>query len=151
MISIQSVVVDPRNRLWLLDVGRVGTNPVVPGGAKLVGVYLATNQVFKTIVFPPNVALPTSTVNDVRFDLRRGADGVAYITDSSDNGPNAIIVVDLATGNSFRRLNDHPTTKAEPRFLPFVESRELRMRRPGQQPQFLTTGADGHRHQRRQL
>ncbi len=142
-VSIQSVVVDARNRLWLLDVGRVGTNPVTPGGAKLVGINLATNQIFKTIVFPPNVALPTSTVNDVRFDLRRGADGTAYITDSSDTGPNAIIVVDLATGNSFRRLNDHPTTKAEPGFLPFVEGRELRVRRPGQPPQFITTGADG--------
>ncbi len=142
-VSIQSVVLDALNRLWVLDVGRVGTNPVIPGGAKLVGINLSTNQVFKTIVFPSNVALPTSTVNDVRFDLGRGAGGTAYITDSSDTGPNAIIVVDLATGNSFRRLNDHPTTKAEPGFLPFVEGRELRQRLPGQQPQFIKTGADG--------
>lgn len=142
-ISIQSVVVDPRNRLWVLDVGRVGMDPVIPGGAKLVGIDLNTNRIFKTIVFPPDVALPTSSVNDVRFDLRRGADGVAYITDSSDTGPNAIIVVDLATGDSFRRLNDHPSTKAEPEFLPFVEGRELRVRRPGQAPQFIRTGADG--------
>lgn len=142
-ISIQSVVIDPRNRLWALDVGRVGMDPVIPGGAKLVGIDLNTNRVFKTIVFPPDVALPTSSVNDVRFDLRRGTDGVAYITDASDTGPNAIIVVDLATGSSFRRLNDHPSTKAEAGFLPFVEGRELRVRRPGQAPQFITTGADG--------
>lgn len=142
-VSIQSVVVDPRNRLWVLDVGRVGMNPVIPGGAKLVGIDLNTNRVFKTIVFPQAVAPPNSSINDVRFDLRRGADGAAYITDSSDTGSNAIIVVDLATGNSFRRLNDHPSTKAEPEFLPFVEGRELRQRLPGQAPQYIKTGADG--------
>jgi sugar lactone lactonase YvrE len=137
------VVIDPRNRLWALDVGPVGTDPVIPGGAKLVSVDLATNQVFKTIVFPPEVALPTSSVNDVRFDLRRGIDGVAYVADASATGPNAIIVVDLATGASVRRLNDHVSTKAEPQFLPFVEGRELRRRRPGSPPQFITEGADG--------
>jgi sugar lactone lactonase YvrE len=142
-VSIQSVVIDPKNRLWALDVGRVGMDPVIPEGAKLVGIDLTTNQVFKTIVFPPEVALPTSSVNDVRFDLRRGSDGVAFITDASDTGPNAIIVVDLATGESARRLHDHPSTKAEPQFLPFVEGRELRLRLPGQSPKFISTGADG--------
>ena len=35
------------------------------------------------------MALPTTTyLNDVRFDLRRN---VAYITDSSDQGPNAFL------------------------------------------------------------
>jgi len=142
-VSIQSVVIDPKNHLWALDVGRVGMEPVIPGGAKLIGIDLTTNQVFKTIVLPPEVALPTSSVNDVRFDLRRGSEGVAFITDSSDSGPNAIIVVDLATGESARRLHDHPSTKAEPQFLPFVEGRDLRLRLPGQPPKFISTGADG--------
>ena len=34
----------------------------------------------RTILFPQDVALPTSYLNDVRFDLRRGEEGVAYIT-----------------------------------------------------------------------
>jgi sugar lactone lactonase YvrE len=45
-----------------------------------------TLGVLEPILLPPDVALPTSYVNDVRFDLRRGADGVAYVTDSSDKG-----------------------------------------------------------------
>jgi sugar lactone lactonase YvrE len=83
------------------------------------------NQVVKKILFPQNVALPTTYLNDVRFDLQRGKEGIAYITDSTQNGPNGIIVVDLASGESWRRLNDHPSTKAEDlrTFLPIVEGR----------------------------
>ncbi len=76
---------------------------------------LTRDEVVQTILFPPDVALPTTYLNDVRFDLRRGEAGAAFITDSSDQGPNGIIVVDLATGESWRRLHEHPSTKAETR------------------------------------
>lgn len=142
-VSVQSVVVDPINRLWILDTGSVKFGPVVPGGAKLVCVDLLTNKVVRSILFPSDVALPTSYLNDVRFDLRKGRQGYAYITDSSAQGPNGVVVVDLATGESRRRLHDHPSTKAEPRFLPFVEGRELRRQPPGQSPQYLSLGSDG--------
>lgn len=41
--------------------------------------------------------------------------------------PNAIIIVDLETGKSWRRLNNHPSTKAEDidKFLPIVEGQPL--------------------------
>jgi sugar lactone lactonase YvrE len=120
---VQSVVVDPADRLWILDTGSPMFQPTKYGGPKLVCVDLETNQVIKKILFPQNVALPTTYLNDVRFDLRRGQEGIAYITDSAQNGPNGIIVVDLASGESWRRLNDHPSTKAEDlqTFLPIVE------------------------------
>ncbi|MDQ0689351.1 sugar lactone lactonase YvrE [Arthrobacter sp. W4I7] len=108
LISVQSVVVDPANRLWILDTGSPLFQPTEYGGPKLVCVDLATDTVVKTILFPQDVALPTSYLNDVRFDLRRGQEGIAYITDSSDQGPNGIVVADLATGESWRRLHDHP-------------------------------------------
>jgi sugar lactone lactonase YvrE len=142
-VSVQSVVADAKNRLWILDTGSVKFAPVVPGGAKLVGVDLATNKVVKSIVFPADVALPTSYMNDVRFDLRQGAEGVAYITDSSDKGPNGIVVVDLASGKARRRLNDHPSTKAEPKFLPFVEGQPVMQRKPGEPPKNVAMGSDG--------
>src|SRR4051812_29688784 len=121
LVSVQSVVVDPADRLWILDTGSINFGPVIPGGAKLVGVDLASDRVFKTIAFPPEVALKTTYLNDVRFDLRMGKAGVAYITDSSGEGPNGIVVVDLDSGTSRRRLHDHPSTKAVKNFLPFVE------------------------------
>ncbi len=143
LVSVQSVVVDPDDRLWMLDTGSIEFGPVIPGGPKLVGVDLKTNQVFKTISFPPEVALKTTYLNDIRFDLRQGAGGVAYITDSSGNGPNALIVVDLATGKSRRRLNEHPSVKADKQFLPICEGRPLMDHPQGKPPKHLAMGADG--------
>ena len=144
LVSVQSVVVDPTGRrLWILDTGSIGFGPVQEGGPKLMAVDLATNQVTKKIIFPPNVALPTSYVNDVRFDLRRGAEGMAFITDSTSNGPNGIIVVDLASGKSWRRLEDHPSTKPDSSFVPVTEGEILEIRLPGQPAQRFAVGSDG--------
>lgn len=66
LVSVQSVVVDSADRLWLLDTGSRMFSPPIPGGAKLVGIDLKTNKVFKTITFPPDVALETTYLNDVR-------------------------------------------------------------------------------------
>jgi len=143
LVSVQSVVVDPNDRLWLLDTGSIELGPTIPDGPKLVGVDLETNEVFTTIPFPRDIALETTYLNDVRFDLRRGEEGVAYITDSSRHGPNAIIVVDLASGESRRRLNDHPSTKAEQTFLPIVEGQPLMNRPADGEPTHMTIGADG--------
>jgi sugar lactone lactonase YvrE len=119
--------------------------PTRVGGPKLVCIDLRTDTVAQTIVPPREVALETTYLNDVRFDLRRGEAGVAYITDSSDQGPNGLIVVDLATGESWRRLHDHPSTKAltPPDFLPFVEGRPFMERPPDGDPQPVRMGADG--------
>jgi sugar lactone lactonase YvrE len=125
LVSVQSVVVDPIDRLWILDTGSPLFEPTKYGGPKLVCVDLKTNQVINKILFPQSVALRTTYLNDIRFDLRLGKEGVAYITDSSQNGPNGIIVVDLASGESWRRLNDHPSTKSADlqTFIPIVEGR----------------------------
>ena len=65
LIGVQSVVVDAKDRLWILDSGRAamlnGTNvPASLGGPKLIGVNLQNDSIFTTIVFPPNVAYPDS-------------------------------------------------------------------------------------------
>ena len=120
------MVVDPVDRLWILDTGSPLFKPTQFGGPKMVCVDLSTDGVVKKILFPQDVAMPTTYLNDVRFDLRRGSGGgMAFITDSSQKGPNGIIVVDLASGRSWRRLHDHPSTKAEglQTFLPIVEGR----------------------------
>jgi hypothetical protein len=71
---------------------------------------------------------------------------MAFITDSSQNGPNGIIVVDLASGKSWRRLHDHPSTKAEQlqTFLPIVEGRPFLEHQPdGSVKQGAGMGSDG--------
>ena len=142
--AVQSVVVDPNDRLWALDTGSELMGPPQIGAAKMVGVDLATNKVVKTIVFEPTVVLPTTYLNDVRFDLRRGKEGMAFITDSSKQpGTNAIIVVDLATGKARRRLHGHAMLSADPKFTAFVEGSPVMTRKPGQPPQPISMGADG--------
>ncbi|MFI7609377.1 L-dopachrome tautomerase-related protein [Micromonospora sp. NPDC049366] len=145
LVSVQSIVVDPADRLWILDTGSPMFQPTKPGGPKLVRVDLDTDTVAQVITFPADVALPSSYLNDVRFDLRRGEAGIAYITDSSASGPNAIIVVDLASGTSWRRLHDHPSTKAEPlhTFRPVVEGRPFLQRPPDGDPEPVSMGSDG--------
>jgi sugar lactone lactonase YvrE len=145
LVSVQSIVVDPADRLWILDTGSPLFQPTERGGPKLVCVDLATDSVVQTIVFEPDVALPTTYLNDVRFDLRQGEGGFAYITDSSDKGPNGLIVVDLATGDAWRRLHDHPSTKAEQpqTFRPIVEGRIFLERPEDGPPKPVTMGSDG--------
>ncbi|WP_375498265.1 L-dopachrome tautomerase-related protein [uncultured Nostoc sp.] len=145
LVSVQSVVVDPHDRLWILDTGSPMFQPTQYGGPKLVCVDLTSDQVIKTILFPQDVALPTTYLNDVRFDLRRSAQGTAFITDSSDQGANGIIVVDLASGESWRRLHDHPSTKAEElsSFLPVVEGRPFMERQPDGSTKPVKMGSDG--------
>jgi sugar lactone lactonase YvrE len=146
LVSVQSVVVDPADRLWILDTGSPLFQPTKYGGPKLVCVDLATNRIVKKILLPQDVALPTTYLNDVRCDLRRGSEGMAFITDSAQKGPNGIIVVDLASGKSWRRLHDHPSTKAEelPSFLPIVEGRPFLEHQPnGMVKQGAGMGSDG--------
>lgn len=147
LVSVQSVVVDPADRLWILDTGSPMFQPTKYGGPKLVCVDLERNQVIKKILFPQKVALPTTYLNDVRFDLRRGKEGIAYITDSAQNGPNGIIVVDLASGESWRRLNDHRSTKAEAlrTFLPIVEGQPfiVKQQKNGSTKLAANMGSDG--------
>jgi sugar lactone lactonase YvrE len=145
LVSVQSVVVDPADRLWILDTGSPLFQETKPGGPKLVCVDLTNDDVVQIITFPPDVALPTTYLNDVRFDLRKGKAGVAFITDSADSGPNGIIVVDLASGDSWRRLHDHPSTKAAapPEFVARAEGRVLLERDPDGGTKPISMGADG--------
>ena len=186
-VSVQSVVVDPADRLWALDTGTPLLKNTVPGGPKLVAIDLATNKVVKTILLPPETCGTNCYLNDVRFDLRVGDSGpqdpatvigshpalnpgtppkdpkfptaerspghtdsnssdihgTAYITDSSSQGPNAIIVVDLATGKSMRRLNQHVSTESEPGFLMFAEGQPVYQTLPGHPAEPVNFAADG--------
>ncbi|KAA8697729.1 Gluconolactonase [Pseudomonas caricapapayae] len=121
LISVQSVVADGKGRVWLLDTAAPQFAAPRPGGAKLIAVDLATNRIVKRLVFPDNVILPSTYVNDMRFDFRKGSQGTVYVTDSSVSGPGAIIVMDIASGHAVRRLSGAKATSADPAFVPVVE------------------------------
>ncbi len=139
-VGVQSVVVDSADRLWVLDTGSIAFNPTAPGGTKLVCIDLKTNAIVKKIQFSTDVARAKSYFNDVRFDLKAGKAGTAYITDSGDSG---IVVVDLASGLATRRLDTHFSTQIVPKFVPYVEGDAMYSTKPGQFPGYVQFASDG--------
>ncbi len=142
-ISVQSVVADGMGTLWVLDTAAPNFSEPIKGGAKLVAVDLKTNAIRKVYTFTEDVVLPTTYLNDVRFDFRVGKAGYAYITDSSSKGPGAIIVVDLESGGAFRRLNGAKSTSPDPYFLPKVEGVLLMNRSKDGRTSHYRTAVDG--------
>ncbi|KAK3068241.1 hypothetical protein LTR53_014352 [Teratosphaeriaceae sp. CCFEE 6253] len=151
-IGSQSIVIDALDRAWVLDTGRVQTpdGTLVGssyGGPKLVGINLANNTIFQTILFPNTVAFADSYPNDVRFDLRpnvtASGKGVAYITDSSVEGRNGIIIVDLGTGESWRHLDGHPSVRPQQQWLGYQWGVPLYSNNVGRPFGYVSFGADG--------
>jgi len=122
LVSVQSVVCDDQDRLWILDTGSINMGPIVDKKApKLWGYDLKTQQAVHGISFE-GTAKPNTYLNDVRFDLKRGKSGTAYITDSGAGG---IIVVDLASGQSWRKLDGHSSTMADKDLTMMVEGQPM--------------------------
>ena len=112
-VCVQSVVVDDKNHLWILDPAKLRGQDVSPTGARLYDVDLGTNRISRIYIFPQSTALPRSYLNDVRIDTKRR---IAYMTDSGVGG---IVVLDLDTGDSWRALTDVPEVKANLAYIDF--------------------------------
>lgn len=107
-VCVQSVYVDDRDHLWILDAGSPHwMSGVIAGGPKLLDVDLSTNTIARTYYFDSHSVQPHSYLNDVRVDNARG---YAYITDS---GVGAIVVLNLADRSVRRVLEDDPSMKSE--------------------------------------
>jgi hypothetical protein len=104
-VDINAIHLDDNGSLWAVDTGspEFGGDPL-PGGAKLVQIDLRTRKVVRVIAFGPDIALPGSYVDDVRFHGQ-----FAYLTDAGKPG---VIVVNLATGAMRRVLSDTPAATA---------------------------------------
>ena len=106
-ICVQSVYVDKKDNLWILDTGLDIQRGIIPTGAKLIKINLSVDEIIQKITFDEEVLPAGCYLNDVRIDTDLN---YAYITDS---GLGAIIVTDLSTGKSRRVLTEHPSTKSE--------------------------------------
>ena len=106
---VQSVYVDDKDKLWILDTGKPRGKQAVAGSAKLYKVDLQQNKLLWQYAFPAEVDLATSYLNDVRVDTKRG---YAYLTDSTQGG---IIVLNLNTKKpgAYRVLDNIPQVKAD--------------------------------------
>lgn len=158
LLGVQSVIVDSADTLWILDTGRVQDledpahpmlNATIPGGPKLVNIDLKTNQIIQTIIFGSDLVKPDSYFNDVRIDHNPNlagttGKGAAYITDSSLEGDNAIVFVDLGTGKGRRSALSQ--THAIYGSVPFVwgdPMYQISGAASALHPGYITFGADG--------
>jgi sugar lactone lactonase YvrE len=106
-VSVNALRGDDHGGLWVVDTGApdFGGNPL-PGGAKAVRIDLTTNHVDKIYPLGPQIALPGSYVDDIRFH-----DDYAYLTDAGRPG---LIVLDLKTGEARRVLDRSTAVTAQP-------------------------------------
>lgn len=155
LISVQALYVTPDDTLWVLDTGRPTINSsttpsmpyAAPGGPKLVSINLSNNSISRTYTFPPTVHYPDSYLNDFRFDMRPNVTatggGVAYLVDSSNEGRNGFIVVDLGTGESWRQLSQHPSVLPVQEDVPSYQGFPFYLRQPMSPLSFQPEGLDG--------
>jgi len=135
-VCVQSIVADGRGSLWVLDPAAPSQAHLVSGGAKLVQIDLASDQVTRSIAFDEEAAPQGSYLNDVRFSH----DGKhAFITDSGVVG--AILVVDLASGKVARLLDGHPSTQMKKGLNVKADGKELR-RPDGRGVEFSADGIE---------
>ncbi|KAL9618735.1 MAG: hypothetical protein Q9160_006614 [Pyrenula sp. 1 TL-2023] len=154
-ISVQALFITPEasdrpETLWALDTGRptiktsdggISTPYGAPGGPKLCAISLTNDTIYQTYTFDPEVHYPDSYMNDLRFDF---ANQVAYIVDSSDEGRNGFIVLNLTTGDSHRRLTQHPSTLRVQNNVPQYQNKILYLQQPeNAQLSHLPEGLDG--------
>ncbi|KAI1631520.1 major royal jelly protein-domain-containing protein [Biscogniauxia mediterranea] len=155
LISVQALYITPDDTLWVLDTGRPTINQssrpsspyAAPGGPKLIAIDLPTNEITRIYTLPSSVHYPDSYMNDLRFDLRTNATaaggGIAYIVDSSNEGRTGFIMVDLATGESWRQLTLHPSTQAVAEVVPSYNGIPYYLRQKGHALGFQAPGNDG--------
>lgn len=150
-ISVQALIFTPDDTLWVLDTGRPtinGTSALaLPGGPKLIAFDINNKTAKRTYTFPLDVHFPDSYLNDVRIDQRKNitksGQGIAYLVDSSDQGRNGIIMLDLGTGESWRHLDQHPSVVRVPENVPSYQGVPFYMHFPDQPRGFQVEGIDG--------
>ncbi|MGI4838160.1 MAG: L-dopachrome tautomerase-related protein [Janthinobacterium lividum] len=120
LVKINTIHIFDDDTLWAIDQGEdAGPHGINPG-QKILQFDTRNGKLLRSITLAPAVLPAGANLNDLRLDS-----GHAYLTDS---GLGAIIVVNLATGVSVRRLADHPSTKMSPERRPIgEEGRPLQM------------------------
>lgn len=101
-VMVNTVHIFDDDTLWVVDQG----DPKLGRDAqKVLQFDTQTGKLLKKITFDEKVLPKGGNINDIRLDAQH-----AYFTDSGLGG---IIITDLKTGKSIRRLGNHPTVKAK--------------------------------------
>ena len=108
---------DRENNLWVIDDASPHHGPMVEGGAKLVQIDLATDQVCRVYALGKDLAPPGAVLSHMRVDAR-----FLYVTDA---GFGVIVVIDRATGRGHRALESAPCSRADRTITPMIHGKPL--------------------------
>lgn len=101
-VSINAVLTDSYDNLWVVDSGMIGNKAYV-NGSKLVKINLNRNTI-ERIYYTSNLNPPTGfALNDVRIGSQ-----YAFLTES---GLGSLVIINLENGQVRRVLQDHSSTK----------------------------------------
>ncbi|MFG6668549.1 L-dopachrome tautomerase-related protein [Halomonas sp. HNIBRBA4712] len=105
-VQVNTVHVFADDWLWVVDQGDDADEGETRPGQKVLAFDPQSGELVKRIDFDDTILPPGAEMNDLRVDGSR-----IYITDSGLGG---IIVHDLQTGDSYRRLSEHPELQQRP-------------------------------------
>ncbi|HEX3395821.1 MAG TPA: L-dopachrome tautomerase-related protein [Steroidobacteraceae bacterium] len=108
--SIQGVRCSENDRIYALDIGATGASRCDPDRAALWVLDAHSGRAVQRHGFRSDVMFPSSYLIDLALGGAHGE--VAYLLDSGPEAPNALIVLDLVSGNARRVLNDHLSMRA---------------------------------------
>ncbi|CZT18818.1 uncharacterized protein RCC_04662 [Ramularia collo-cygni] len=162
LISVQAIYITSKSAkrpetLWAIDTGRPTVHNgqgepsmpyAQPGGPKLVAISLANDTIYQTFTFPADVHFPDSYLNDLRFDFNpklsgTSGQGVAYLVDSSNEGRPGFIMIDLGTGESWRRLTQDVSVLRGENDVPSYQGKPFYFRSKGSPISWQKEGLDG--------
>lgn len=99
-VQVNSVHVFDDDTVWIVDQGAPDNKSTLPGAAKVVQFDRKSGKALQVFRFNDQILPPGAVMNDLRV-----FDGKLYITDA---GAGALIVHDLKTGKTLRRLDKRP-------------------------------------------
>lgn len=139
LVMVNGIHIFADDTLWVVDQGTADRKTVMPGAQKLVQFDTHTGRALQVLRFGSDILPPGAQLNDLRI-----SGNTLYATDS---GLGAIIVHDLRTGRTMRRLSKATATTQTPgRPLRAFGGRPLEDasgKRPAVQVDMLEVSADG--------
>lgn len=105
-VQVNSVHIFNDDTVWIVDQGAPDNKTTLAGAAKVAQFDCKTGEALRVLRFNDDILPPGAVMNDLRV-----FDNKIYITDAGVGG---LIVHDLATGQTLRRLHNRPLLRQSP-------------------------------------
>ncbi|MBB2205684.1 bleomycin resistance protein [Gluconacetobacter takamatsuzukensis] len=102
-VMVNAIHIFADGTLWAVDQGAPPGSRPEPGAQKLVQLDTATGAILRVLRFPEAIMPPGAQFNDLRIH--------GDLLFATDSGLGGIVIHNLKTGSTLRRLSAHPVTR----------------------------------------